>query len=155
MNTSLMINSTNAGKKYQKAIANINPEKSNAILEEFAQKLTGLSTNSYVGASRVDKSDVTEQGGSGKQEGVITLTRRSDDISVHYDVSYNGDATLKLVTDSAGQLNKLGTLTTVSAGQWDLEIAGSATGNFTAWIIAPATDNYTAAVASYTAGEMH
>lgn len=61
MQKSLIINSVDqSGKAKSKSITNINPEASNEQLQEFAQRLTALSTNTYSGASVVTKSDVTE-----------------------------------------------------------------------------------------------
>lgn len=78
MDTSLIISSTNAGKKLQKAITNINPEKDNAVLKTFAQKVNALTTNTYLDATRVNKMSVEEEyqqgGGTSKQEGIITAT---------------------------------------------------------------------------------
>lgn len=60
MDTNLIINFTNGGKKGSKAISNINPEKDNAVLKTFAQMVNGLTTNTYVDATRVDKMSVEE-----------------------------------------------------------------------------------------------
>lgn len=61
MKTSLIIDSVDTnGKAKSKAITNINPEATNEQLQEFAQRLTALSTNTYSGASVVRKSDVAE-----------------------------------------------------------------------------------------------
>lgn len=65
MDTSLIINATNSGKKLQKAITNINPDKSNSVLKEFAQKVNALTTNNYVDATRVNKMSVEETAPSG------------------------------------------------------------------------------------------
>lgn len=77
MQKSLIINSVDqSGNARAKSITNINPEASNEQLQEFAQRLTALSTNTYSGASVVTKSDVTEAVGggvaSGKQKPTIT-----------------------------------------------------------------------------------
>lgn len=99
MNTSLIINSTDSnGKAYQKSISNINPEKANATLGEFAQMLNGLSTNTYVNASRVDKSDVTEEGGGSgggstpaKTEPTLTITVDESKFPLGGTYTYDGD----------------------------------------------------------------
>ena len=63
MDTHLIINATQSGKKVAKAISNINPVKDNAILKEFAQRINGLTTNIYVDATRINKQSVEETGG--------------------------------------------------------------------------------------------
>lgn len=60
MDTNLIINFTNGGKKGSKAISNINPDKDNAVLKTFAQMVNGLTANTYVDATRVDKMSVEE-----------------------------------------------------------------------------------------------
>lgn len=45
----------NDGKTCQKALSDINPEASNAEIKTFAQKLLGLTDNTYVSTDRVDK----------------------------------------------------------------------------------------------------
>ena len=72
MDTSLIINATNGNKKVTKAITNINPEKDNAILKTFAQKVNALTTNSYVDATRVDKMSVNEQDAGGSTTPTVT-----------------------------------------------------------------------------------
>ena len=71
METTLVINSTSQyGEKQYKTISNINPEATTAQLSEFAQKVNALSTNTYSGASLVDKYDVeTEIRPSGSSGG--------------------------------------------------------------------------------------
>ena len=60
MDTNLIINYTNGNKKGSKAISNINPDKDNQTLKNFAQMVNGLTTNTYVDATRVDKMSVEE-----------------------------------------------------------------------------------------------
>ena len=73
MDTSLIINATNSGKKIQKAITNINPEKDNATLKTFAQKVNALTTNEYIDATRVNKMSVNESS-AGKPEPTFTIS---------------------------------------------------------------------------------
>ena len=61
MDTSLIINATNGNKKVTKAITNINPVKDNQTLKTFAQMVNGLSSNTYVDATRINKQSVNEQ----------------------------------------------------------------------------------------------
>ena len=72
MDTSLIINATNSGKKVTKAITNINHDKDNTILKTFAQKVNALTTNNYVDATRVNKMSVNEEGG-GSGGGTIVV----------------------------------------------------------------------------------
>lgn len=153
MNTSLIINSTDSnGKAYQKSISNINPEKANATLGEFAQMLNGLSTNTYVNASRVDKSDVTEEGGgsggSGKTEGVISLTITGDNNYRTYSIDYNGDGELFI---AMGQGAPYGA--TLTGHTLEVSNSGSSTASTVAsYVCARDTDNYTAAIAAFYQG---
>ena len=49
-----------AGKKGQKSITDINPAASGEQLQEFAEKLNALTTNSYGNTNRVDKTPITD-----------------------------------------------------------------------------------------------
>lgn len=61
MQKSLIINSTDVnGNAKAKSITNINPDATSEQLQEFAQRVTALTTNTYSGASVVQKYDVTE-----------------------------------------------------------------------------------------------
>ena len=54
--SSISINYTTAtGKKGQKALTNVNPDASNGVLKTFAGKVNSLTTNTYLGTTRVDK----------------------------------------------------------------------------------------------------
>ena len=54
--SSISINyTTTAGKKGQKAITDVNPNAANATLKTFAGMVNALTTNTYIGTSRVDK----------------------------------------------------------------------------------------------------
>ena len=131
MDTSLIINATQAGKKVTKAISNINPEKDNTVLKTFAQKVNALTTNTYVGATRINKQSVEEastpSGGSGKTEGVITY---NDDTHV---VTYNGDGELYK------QSGESEPVTIASGSEHELGLDDM-------YFFATATNNYTAAV---------
>ena len=59
-NSSLIIESTDQnGKKLQKTLGYINPNATDSNVCTFAKMLTALTTNQYVGASRVDKADIS------------------------------------------------------------------------------------------------
>jgi len=77
MQKSLIINSVgnggyNAGKKYQRAIANVNPDVSNEKAGTFATMANALTTNIYADAQIVKKMSVLEE------ESTATLTVGSD-----------------------------------------------------------------------------
>lgn len=75
MDTNLIINYTNGNKKGSKAISNINPEKDNQTLKTFAQMVNGLTTNTYVDATRINKQSVEEADAGGSSTPAdITLT---------------------------------------------------------------------------------
>lgn len=65
--TSLIINSTDSttGKKLQKTLTDINPEATNEQLKNLAQAFNAATTNTYVESSRVDKTNVDTESGSG------------------------------------------------------------------------------------------
>lgn len=66
MQTSLIINSTDTnGVAKSKAISNINSAATGAQLQELAQRITALTTNTYTGASVISKCDVTEYNNGG------------------------------------------------------------------------------------------
>lgn len=68
MQTSLIINSTKNGKAVQKTVTYVNPSASNANLAAFGQKITALSTNTYVNTERVNKIVCDDESG-GSEEG--------------------------------------------------------------------------------------
>ncbi len=141
MDTNLIINSTNGGKKVSKAISNINPEKDNATLKEFAQKVNALTTNNYVDATRVNKMSVEEtySGGGGKTEGVISLTSINN--FDQFTVNYNGDGELFIAgPDGVGTLSG-DTLTVDTFGPTSMPETG--------YVLAEATDNFTAAICEF------
>lgn len=72
MQKSLIINSTDVnGNAKAKSITNINPDATSEQLQEFAQRVTALTTNTYEGASVVQKYDVTEAVGGGVVGGLL------------------------------------------------------------------------------------
>ena len=65
MTTSLIINSLKNGKAQQKTVTYVNPAAANAALATFGQKITALSTNTYVSTERINRIACdTEAGGS-------------------------------------------------------------------------------------------
>lgn len=145
-------------KDLDRTLSYVNGSLSNAALVEVAQQLVGLTTNTYVGGERVDRMDISQPAPppAGKQEPTLTVTPNGtydDQIrSNGYTVTYDGDATLMLVCGSGsnGQSDKLGTLSGGS-GTWTLMpyVGGAMAMKFIAYVVAPSTDNYTAAVAEY------
>ena len=49
-----------AGKKFQKTLTDINPEATSANLRNFAQALNALTTNTFVGAYRINVTDLAD-----------------------------------------------------------------------------------------------
>ena len=47
------------GNDIQRSITNANPDVSNYVLKTFAEKVNELTTNTYRGAVRLDKEDIT------------------------------------------------------------------------------------------------
>jgi len=101
------------GKAMQKALTDINPDATNAQLVAFAQKLTGITSNSYVSTLRVDKVNCDSEAGGGDARPVPTLAFNdakvvNNEISVttvqnngpsggsicRLPVTYNGDGTV-------------------------------------------------------------
>ena len=147
MDTNLIISSTTAtGKKGSKAISNINPEKDNSTLKTFAQMVNGLTTNTYVDATRVDKQSVNEEGGggSGKTEGSIAY-----DAATHT-ITYNGDADellfFHLQESTANQEPGIYEMTLLNPTNPTSMEQSLSEGDI---LVTPATDNFTAAFFEY------
>lgn len=101
MKTNLIIDSVDTnGKAKSKAITNINPAATNAQLQEVAQRLTALTTNTYAGATRVNIQSVTEDDvGGGVTKKVPTLIL--NDVSNLFQgdtftVTYDGDGEIRV-----------------------------------------------------------
>lgn len=89
----------NDGKTCQKALSDINPEASNAEIKTFAQKLLGLTDNTYVSTDRVDKVNCDTTPGDGKLTPNFSLSATSGNISSSSPnfsavVTYDGDGTI-------------------------------------------------------------
>lgn len=92
METSLIVNTTDtSNKKIQKTITYANPNATNANLKLFAQKMTGLTTNTFEGANRVNKQDVDEPDGGGSSKLTPTFTAVFDRRALTGSYTYNGD----------------------------------------------------------------
>lgn len=93
MNSSLIIDALDPrGKKLQKTLTYIHPNATNAKLETFAQKLMALTTNTYQGATRVKREDVTDPDYTGKPVPTLTLTASG---TGSFAIAYSGDGELK------------------------------------------------------------
>ena len=97
MDTSLIINATNSGKKVTKAITNINPAKGNAILNEFATRVNNLSTNTYAGGTRINKNALTEAD--------QTLTVNTENFTGTAPTVSNIDGGKRLTFDGSGYID--------------------------------------------------
>ena len=61
MSTNILIEATATnGKKVQRAITNVNPAAGNGALKNLAQSLNSLTSNTYVGTTRIDRIDITD-----------------------------------------------------------------------------------------------
>ena len=152
MKKSLNINATRNGKKVSKSLGYVNPDVANSLVGGFAQMVNALSNDTFVNAEVVKKMDTTEEdtgGGStpapaGKQEGIITLT--TDDNGYTYTVDYNGDGQLFIVAGADAVKNPPGTL---SGNTLTVHTMGATHIPGTGYVVALATDNFTAAIASF------
>ena len=98
MDTSIVINATTTdGKKVQKAITNINPAKTNAILNEFASRVNNLSTNTYAGGTRINKNALTEAD--------QTLTVNTENFTGTAPTVSNIDGGKRLTFDGSGYID--------------------------------------------------
>lgn len=87
------------GKTCQKALSDINPEASNAEIKTFAQKLLGLTDNTYVSTDRVDKVNCDTEASDGKLTPNFSLSATSGNLSSSSPnfssvVTYDGDGTI-------------------------------------------------------------
>lgn len=69
-------------KDLDRTLSYVNGSLSNAALVEVAQQLVGLTTNTYVGGERVDRTDISQPDGGG---GTLELTGRIDDVLKGFD----------------------------------------------------------------------
>ena len=73
-------------KDLDRTLSYVNGSLSNAALVEVAQQLVGLTTNTYVGGERVDRTDIS-QPTPGKPEPILTINAGGGGGSY----TYNGD----------------------------------------------------------------
>ena len=153
---SLTINAVRDGKKVAKSFGFVNPDVANSLVGGFAQMVNALSNDTFVNSQVVKVMDTTEEeqttptptpAPAGKQEGIITLSESFIDLDRENSTtfSYNGDAQVNVawytVNNSA---NFSGA--TVSGNTITVDNVYC---NYV--VYAPATDNFTAAVATFTA----
>lgn len=105
MDTSLIINSQDtSGNKLQKTITCVNPAAQNSDLKTFAQMATGLTTNDFVTANRVNRMNVDEPGGGSviKTEPTLALGNFSyDGYNYSASITYDGDGSLSANSTTA------------------------------------------------------
>lgn len=97
----------NAGKTCQKALSDINPDASNAEIKTFAEKLIGLTDNTYVTTDRVDKVNCDTEADT-RQTPTLTISPNSAPVSTanNFDssdeiiVTYDGDGELYIANFS-------------------------------------------------------
>lgn len=142
MQKSLIINSTDVnGNAKAKSITNINPDATSEQLQEFAQRVTALTTNTYEGASVVQKYDVTEAVGGGVVGGKIvpelSIVNSSKTSNYTYgDIVYAGDGALNAFMLSDGYETRV----TVAGSA--ITISGGSLNDIEGYIFAEETDNY-------------
>ena len=147
MESSLVINSIDtSGNLKQKTVTYVNPAVTNAKLETFAQKMTAMSTNTYVNSKRLDAtSPASELSPSEQIAPAQVVTKPQPVISLGVwnksgttytaTISYNGDGTLS------------STLGTISGSTLSIT---DADGIFSGIIMATETDTYAASSLSFT-----
>ena len=146
MESSLVINSIDtSGNLKQKTVTYVNPAVTNAKLETFAQKMTAMSTNTYVNSKRLDATSPASElspgessGGSATAKTVPTLSLgvwTKSGTTYTATISYNGDGTLS------------STLGTISGSTLSIT---DADGIFSGIIMATETDTYAASSLSFT-----
>ena len=96
--TSLKIESRDEDyNKVERTITNINNAKSNVVLKEFATKIIGLTNETYVGAERIDKLDVTAEDVEKPSPTLNVGTFTQDGTTYTAAVTYYGDGTLTAI----------------------------------------------------------
>lgn len=171
MKKSLTINATRDGKKVAKSFGFVNPDVANSLVGGFAQMVNALSNDTFVNAEVVKRMDTTEEeqttptptpAPAGKQEGIITY----DDDQENPTVTYNGDGAVFCLLyglkdgdeadepyffilcltelcqngDMNSERDESTGATTFYLNTWDYWLEPSVY-----WLVAEATDNYTAA----------
>ena len=168
--TSLVINSTTAdGKKNAKSVSFVNADANSTVLTSFAQQLNGLTSNTYGDTTRVDKCNVdTEESGAPvetRTTGTITLSATSKPRSqltgatAYFTFTTNSDGNpyvyfeYPLADYDAAKHNTFVTLHTYN-GSFRVDVgkvnSSSDLATGTVKVVVPATDNYTAAEATFT-----
>ena len=98
--SSVIFESTDTtGKKLQKTLTDINPDVDSVALRTFTQSLNSLTTNTYVGTSRVDKTDLANA--VAKKKCAITATKKASTIEFAFtntDGYEESDATSMIIT---------------------------------------------------------
>lgn len=140
MNTSLSIKmKSTANKDLQKSITYVSASASSADLLSMAQGLTGLTTNTYESADRIQKINIDTEQLPATPKTVPTLS-----------VSDNGGGTVGTVTYTGdGELIAYGSRGECTFSN-DLIFGPSGTTNFVGVICATETANYAATWAQFT-----
>lgn len=126
MNTSLNIKSVeqSSGRKLQKTITDVNPNADGTALKTWAQGLNNLTTNRYVGTTKINIDNLLEEdtggGGSGAVNplpapNIVITYAKSNAVTAHSCTFTNAATTVSLgvidwsllavVTDADGELN--------------------------------------------------
>lgn len=96
MNTSLNIKMKDTNNKdLQKSITYVSASASSADLLSMAQGLTGLTTNTYESADRIQKINIDTEPFNVKKEPTLEIKRAQNPaVGVGCEISYNGDGVL-------------------------------------------------------------
>lgn len=94
---SLIIESTSNNEKKQKSITDINPNASNSDLEVLARGINALTTNIYIGGTKVLKQNISESD-SGKITPTLSLTREDNGVVA---INYNGNGHIYAETNNS------------------------------------------------------
>lgn len=156
--TSIVYESLNtSGVKKQRSITNVNPQASGADMRQLAQGFNSLSNNTWVGARRVDTTDLANA--VAKQTPTFTVNPVqiiSSAAGSTVTLAYNGDADKFIFPIPNAQGNvirrvNVSDLAPVSGntGQWTVKLSTTGTGVDGNFIIqVPETNNYYAAEVS-------
>lgn len=116
-NTALNVTRTDAStnETLNQTLTDLNPAATNAQLKAFAQAFYGLSDDTYVDATRVDKTDVDTEESGGKQARNLTVTGLASNATANITfgitsgettkpaVFYYANSTLQALTVTAGE----------------------------------------------------
>ena len=145
---SLIIESTSNGEKKQKSITDINPNASNAELQVLAQGINALTTNIYIGGTKVLKQNIAESD-SGKTAPTFTLNKAEEGT---VDITYNGDGHIYAETNRQSYYVRVEQMNGYGGHIYIINDSGTAPSEtgYKVTAYATETDTYSAATATVT-----